>query len=230
MAFYRQIISIFHYEKITYFLWLVPVSIFFTGVYNSLNYWNTRTKHFIRLSISRIINALVANGGQLGAGYGGYASAASLIYANILGQISMTAVLPGQIWRDEKVYFRKFIRWDKMIKGLKRYSNFPLYSTFSSFVNTLSWQLPVLLFGVYFSPAIVGFYALGLRVLQFPMSFIGGSLSQVFFQRAAEAKRRGFLGLLVENIFNILLKVGLVPITVLTLIGGDIFAVIFGEA
>jgi len=60
------------------------------------------------------------------------------------------------------------------------------------------------------------------------MSLIGGAIAQVFFQRAAEAKREGTLDILVENVFRVLVIIGLFPILILTLIGGDLFSVVFG--
>jgi O-antigen/teichoic acid export membrane protein len=63
-----------------------------------------------------------------------------------------------------------------------------------------------------------------------PMSLIGSSISQVFFQRASRASSRGTLPLLVENVFKLLVIIGMFPILVLTIVGSDVFTVIFGEA
>jgi O-antigen/teichoic acid export membrane protein len=115
-----------------------------------------------------------------------------------------------------------------MVHGLKRYRNFPIYDSFAASLNSLSWQLPVFLLAAFFSPAVVGFYSLGLRVIFFPMSILGNSLAQNFFQKAAESKDQ--LGQIVEKIFEVLVIVGLYPIFLLTLVGADVFTVIFGPA
>jgi len=47
------------------YLILVPVFVFISGVFLALNYWNSRTKHFGRLSVARVISSLAA---ALGAG------------------------------------------------------------------------------------------------------------------------------------------------------------------
>ena len=47
------------------YLILVPVFVFISGVFLALNYWNSRTKHFGRLSVARITSSLAA---ALGAG------------------------------------------------------------------------------------------------------------------------------------------------------------------
>ena len=211
------------------YLWLVPPFVFVSGVFLALNYWNSRTRLFGRLSIARITQAVTTTGTQLGAGLSGYVSGGSLIGASLAGSIVSTGVLGGQIWRDDRALLKRCVSWRGMINGLKRYKRFPMIDSSSALLNTVSWQLPALLLSAFFSPVIVGFYALGMRVLHTPMSFIGSSIAQVFFQRAAEARRAGNLGTLVENVFRVLVLIGLFPLLVLTVIGGDIFIVVFGE-
>ena len=210
------------------YLWLIPLFVFFSGVFLALNYWNSRTRHFGRLSTARVTSAIAATGTQLGTGLAGHATGGSLIGASLAGSIVSTGILGGQIWREDKEHFRQKISWNGIVTGLKRYQRFPLIDTGSALLNTVSWQLPVLLLSAFFSPIIVGLYALGMRVLQAPMSLIGGAIAQVFFQRAAEANREGTLGSLVENVFRVLVLIGLFPLLILTCIGGDIFTVVFG--
>ena len=63
------------------YLVLIPAIVFVHGCYLALNYWNSRTKHFGRLSIARITSSLASTGTQLGAGFAGYATGGSLIVA-----------------------------------------------------------------------------------------------------------------------------------------------------
>ncbi len=55
------------------------------------------------------------------------------------------------------------------------------------------------------------------------MSFIGRSISQVFFQRASRALSEGTLPSLVENVFKTLVIIGMFPILILTIVGSDVF-------
>lgn len=210
------------------YLWLVPPFVFVSGVFLALNYWNSRTKHFKRLSAARITSSVASTGTQIGAGFGGYATGGSLIGASFAGHFVSTLILGFQIWKDDKTLIQTSISKKKIIAGLKRYRQFPLISTWSALLNTASWQLPSLLFALFFSTKVVGFYSFGFRLLQLPMSFIGASISQVFFQRAIEAKSEGKLALLVENVFRLLVLIGMFPILILTFVGTDIFVVIFG--
>ena len=223
------IVSLLNSPELSKYLWLVPIAVFVTGIFTALNYWNSRTKHFGRLSTARVVSSVATQTTKLGAGFSGFVSGGVLIGTRILGQIVSTLGLGGQIWRDDGRLFKTNIRWKKMIAGLKRYKKFPVFSTWSALLNTASQQLPIWFLAFYFSPKIVGFYALGRTVLGMPMSLVGGAVSQVFFQKAAEAHNRtGNLPEVVEEVFKRLVSLGIFPILLLTLIGEDLFIVAFG--
>jgi len=224
------LLSMLRAPELDPYLILVPPFIFINGIFLALNYWNSRTRHFGRLSVARVTSSLAATGTQLGAGFAGYATGGSLIGASLMGVSISTGVLGAQIWRDDHSTFRRSISWRGMAEGLKRYKKFPLIDNSSALLNAASWQLPAFLLAAFFSPEIVGYYALGFRVLQLPMSLIGGSITQVFFQRASKARSDGTLSLLVENMFHSLVAIGIFPILTVTIVGPELFAVIFGDA
>ncbi len=224
-----SIVKLLHSPGIKKYLWLIPASVFASGAFLSLDYWNSRSKHFGRLSIARVVSSVVTQTTRLGAGFAGFVSGGILIATGILGQIVSAFVLGGQIWRDDGSLFKNNIRWEKMMAGLKRHKKFPIYNTFSAFMNTASQQMPALLLAFYFSPKVVGFYALGRMVLSMPMSLVGGAVARVFFQKASEAHNRtGNLSRVVGEVFNRLVSLSSFPILLLTLIGEDLFIVVFG--
>ncbi len=210
------------------YLWLAPLAVFVAGIFITFSYWNSRTKHFGRLSIARVTNSVVTVSSTIGAGYAGFATGGSMIGAKLGGQAVAAGMLGGQIWREDRHLFRKAIRWQDMLAEIKRYRKFPLYSIWATLLNTASWQLPVFLLSTFFSTAVVGFYALGFRIIQLPMNMIGRAIGQVFFQRAAEAHVKGTLSSLVESIFRQLVMFGLFPMLLLTFVSSDLFSVVFG--
>jgi len=224
----EPLLRLLNASELAPYMWLAPPTVFLSGAYLALNYWNSRTKRFGRLSIARINASVSSTGAQIGAGLAGYPTGGSLIGAGILGSAFSTVVLGGQIWRDDHRIFREGIHFEKMREGLGRHRKFPLIDTLSALLNTISWQIPIFLLSAFFSTSVVGLYTLCIRVLQLPMSFIGSSISQVFFQRAAKAKEEGTLPSLVENVFKVLVAIGLFPMLMLTLMGRDLFIVIFG--
>jgi len=214
--------------NLAHYLWLVPLAVLFTGIFMALNYWNSRTKQFGRLSIARVTTSVATITGQLGVGFAGFTTGGTLIGASVGGSMLATTVLGGQIWRDDKKIFVQSVRWHKMQEGIKRYHKFPLWGTWSALLGTASWQLPAFLLSVFFSSTIVGYYALGFRILQLPMSLIGGAIGQVFFQRTAASKCKGELAFMVSGAYQSLVILMLFPSLVLTMIGKDLFIVFFG--
>jgi lipopolysaccharide exporter len=210
------------------YLWMVPVAVFILGVFHALNYWNSRTRRFGRLSIARVTSSVTTATAKVGGGMAGYATGGTMIAAGVVGQAVATGVLAGQIWRDERKLFRQAIRWREMRVGLKRYRRFPLLDAWSALLNTVSWQLPALMLSAFFSSTVVGYYALGFRILHLPMDLVGQSIGQVFFQRAAEARVEGKLAPLVGAVFHRLVLVSFFPMLLLAIIGKDLFMVVFG--
>lgn len=224
----QPLLNILKTPQLEAYLYLVPLFALVSGVYLSLNYWNSRTKRFQRLSVTKVLGSVATAGTQLSAGFAGYATGGSLIGASLVGQSLSTLILGGQIWKDDRSLFLRSVHWETMIEGLKRYRKFPLVDSWSTLLNVVSWQLPAFILASFFSPMVVGFYSLGVQFLQLPMSFIGNSISQVFFQRASEAKAEGTLSSLVENVFRLLVIVGMFPILILTIVGSDIFSIVLG--
>ena len=210
-------------------MWLVPPTSISSGTFLGLNYWNTRTRRFGRLSVARVNASISTTGVRIGAGLMGHATGGSLIGASILGSAVSTIVLGGQIWRDDRRMLNKEIKWPGLMAGFRRYRRFPIYDSWGALLNTISWQLPSFLLSSFFSPKVVGYYALGVMVLQLPTSLIGSAISQVFFQRAALAKIDGTLAELVENIVLHLGIIGIFPILLLSFIGEESFIVVFGN-
>ncbi len=211
------------------YIWLIPPAVLINGAFVALNYWCSRTKRFASLSVAKVGSAVVAQGTKLGCGFAGFTSGGALIGAGILGQIVSTSILGARIWRTDRHVFKSGVRWAGMISGLKRYKNFPVYGSWSALLNTASHQLPAFTLVYFFSPEIVGFYALGQMVISAPMNLVGGSIAKVFYQKASEAHNQtGSLADVVESVFRRLVSLGIFPILLLTLIGKDFFVAAFG--
>ncbi len=223
------LLSLLRAPNLAPYLILIPPIVFVSGVFLALNYWNSRTKLFGRLSIARIIQSITVTGTKLGVGLAGYATGGVLIGASLIGWSVSTVVLGWQIWRDDHVLLRESISWKEMRTASKRYKKFPLIESGSALLNIISWNLPAFLLAAYFSPVIVGYYSVGFMMIQMPMSLIGSAIAQVFFQRASEADRDGNLATLAENIFNVLLTLSIFSMLLVAVAGGDLFFVVFGE-
>ncbi|MEN6460582.1 MAG: oligosaccharide flippase family protein [Syntrophomonas sp.] len=208
-------------------LWFLPFSLLLTGLFKALNYWCTRRRQFKSLAVRQITQSIVTAITQISSGMTIYARAGGLIGGQIFGQTIATVKLAWDIWREDRLFLNH-----TSIKGIKEqavvYKEFPLYQIGAALFNSFSAMVPTLLLGYFFSPAVVGLYALGQKVVASPMGIINGSVSQVFFPRAELARRQGNLDDLVISTFKHLLSIGLFPIAVLAIIGPQLIGFVFG--
>jgi O-antigen/teichoic acid export membrane protein len=111
-----------------------------------------------------------------------------------------------------------------------RYRRFPLLSAPAAFLNLLSARVPVLLLAVFFGEATVGLFGLAFGTLAMPVGVVTGAVGQVFFVRAAAARREGTLGTLTRQVHRRLVAVALFPMAAAALAGPALFAFVFGGA
>lgn len=222
--FAQPIADLFNTTALAGYLWLLPVGLLLSGIYQVFNYWAIRVKAFTPIARTKITQSIVMVFVQL-SGY--LLGPVSLIIGQITGQAaggsSLAALTVRNRWAVFKVIHRGDIR-----AAARRYVRFPIYSTWSGLFNTTGQQLPPMLFAVLFSPAAAGIYMIAHRVLAMPMALIGKAIADVFFSSAAEARRNGTLAGLVEGIHAKLVQIAMPPALILILAGPDLFAFVFG--
>jgi lipopolysaccharide exporter len=81
------IVQLLNCPNLKKYLWMVPIALFFNGAFLALNYWNSRTKHFGRLSVARVVYSGTTQITILGTGFAGYVSGGMLIVATVLGRV-----------------------------------------------------------------------------------------------------------------------------------------------
>ena len=208
--------------------WALPVSLLITGAILVLAQWNTRTRRFGILSMNTVTNATSITGARIGAGLAGWTTGGALILTGIGGSLLTLLLLAVRTWRQGLQQSWRSVSPSAIWSAMRRYSDLPLYGSWATLLNTISWQLPVFLLAAYFTPAVAGQYALGNRLVKLPMSVVGNSIGQVYFQRAANLKGSDRLAPLTEGIFQRLVTFGLPPMLFLTVAGRDLFALVFG--
>lgn len=227
LIFQKYFIFLLKNEEIGVWLYFVPISVFFFGIFNILNYFNNRKKNYKDISNANILKSIVAAIIQLSIGFI-QQGATGLISGQIISQFFANTKLLKNIIKD-KVLISKITK-KKIIALAKRYKNFPKYSMPSGLLNITSLQVPVFLLGAFFNIAIVGFYSLSYRFISLPMSIIGSSIGQVFFQKSSELKNdKKALKKITLETYKKLFKIGILPFAIITVFGDYIFAFVFGK-
>ena len=228
IIFNDYFVKLLNNEEIKLWLYFVPIAVFFTGIYNILNYFNNRKKYYKDISNATILKSIITAIIQLSVGFlkGGVSG---LISGQLISQMFANIRLFKNVFKD-KILISKISKI-KIIALAKRYKNFPKFSMWSGLLNIASLQIPILILTVFFGATIVGFYALSHRLLSMPMSFIGSSIGQVFYQKSVEIKNnRHMLSELTFNTYKKLFLIGILPFSIITVFGDYLFAFVFGSS
>jgi len=225
--FFEKILFYLNNQDIGLFLYLIPLSSFLIGIYQSLYYWLTRTEQFGHISISQIGQSLTTGSSQVSSGY--MELLGGLISGNIIGRVIAILVLLKYFFQEKSLNI-KDIQKKLLIKQMMRYKDFPLISTFHSLSEISRLSGTVILISFFFGSTVLGFYALALRILQVPLGIIGSSLGQVLYQKfnTLHNDKRILYPYMKVVVFKLLLIA--VPLFfVLYMVLPDLFKFIFGE-
>lgn len=215
-------------EAIMPWLYLAPISIFFTGQSQIFGIWANRKAKYKILSFNAILTALLVpavsisvgliNNGPLGLFLG-------LLVSHVIPPIILLVALTKH---DDLGL--KYLDWAVIKEKAKTYKNYPFYSLPSEFINRLTNQLPVFMLSAFAGPAIVGVYNLCVRMLGLPIQLIGSSIARVFKQRAAaDYNEKGDFRNVFVKTMKTLMAISIVPLIVILIFGPDIFSLAFGE-
>ncbi|MDA9284270.1 oligosaccharide flippase family protein [Flavobacteriaceae bacterium] len=215
-------------EGIIPWLYLTPISIFFSGQNQIFSVWANRKKKYKILSFNAILTALLVPVVSISVGL--YHNGPLGLFLGLLtSQVLPPIVLLIALTKHDDLGL-KYFDWASIKKKVKEHKSFPMYSLPSALINRLTNELPVFMLSAYAGPAIVGVYNLCIRMLGLPMQLIGGAISQVFQQKATEDYNA--LGNF-KNVFNKTFKtlslISLPGLLVIIIFGPQLFAFVFGE-
>tara|TARA_B110000908_G_scaffold171501_1_gene234508 strand:+ start:782 stop:2053 length:1272 start_codon:yes stop_codon:yes gene_type:complete len=212
----------------TMILYLIPVSIFFAGLLQSLNYYYVRNKLFGNLSVSKVVMSSGTVSSQATIGVATNASGYGLTMGYLLGQISSVLYL---ILKTKKVVKIHRSTFQNMQLVARKYKKYPIISGPAALLDTAAIQLPLLIINKVYATSIAGQFSLAIRIINLPLALIGPAVSQVLLQKMASSDHEN-----PEEIRRIVLflalKLALLisPLCIMSLFfGEDIFVFIFSE-
>lgn len=180
--FNTQITNLLGNQGISFWLYFMPFVVLMTGLYNVLNYLNTRKKFYKDISNSSVYRATVGAGVQIFIGLL-KSGAAGLITGQIFSQLVANLQLMLNVKR-EYIIIRPRLEKLKLL-GI-RYKDFFIYSTIGKLSNVSAHYAMNILISAIYNVTSLGYFYLGQRVLIIPSRVVGSSISQVFYQAATE--------------------------------------------
>lgn len=219
-----EIAGMLNVHQLASYLYLVPLGIFFIGLYHSLYVLLMKRKAYVPIAHSKIQQVAITLGIQVaGASHGVIALLAGQVGGHAAGSAPLLLRLAKSEWKGGVG-----VSFADMFRMAHRYRRFPKFETWSALFNAAGSQMPSLLLAALFGPAAAGIYALANRVLAAPMQLLGQSISDVFYPRAVEASRYGRLSDLAAQMHARLAQIVMPPTLILMFGGEKIFATVFG--
>jgi O-antigen/teichoic acid export membrane protein len=219
------------FEKIfdghSYLIWLLPLSVFVLGLQQIFENYSNRVEIYKGMSVSKVVGALGTVSSQIYTRY--IMGMNGLILSKIVADF-VAVLLLVYIHLKKGTLNLKDVSFSRLNANLKSYSNFPRYQMGSTLINYLSQYLPIFLFPVLFTDAVVGYYALAFRMLMTPTTLMTGAVRNVYYQRASKmyAKGEDIISLFLKTTFG-LIKIYLLPFFVIIVFGKEIFSTLFGS-
>ncbi|WP_024821473.1 oligosaccharide flippase family protein [Aminobacterium mobile] len=214
------------WEAIKPYQWLLPLGVFFTGLYTILTYFALRFKAYQTIAQTKVTQKLFGAGTSVLMGVTGF-TPSGLLWGQIIG---MTGGITSLVRITKKNFSLSVVNKKMLAIVAKKYYNFPLYQTWGTLLNVLSIQIMPLLLASFFSSDVTGWFAMSMRVLQLPASFLGQSIGQVYFQKASVAQREKRLSDVTVRTLKALVTLGTFPILSLGFIAPDLFPLILGDS
>lgn len=185
IIFFNFFISTYDYKGIELWLFCIPVSIFFIGLFNILNYYNNRKKYYKDISSSLILKAFILSIVQVF--FGLFKSVSiGLILGEVFSRAFANLKLLKNIIKDKILI--SSISKIKILALAKKYKKFPLYNLPSTLANTAASYISFLMIPKIFGLTISGYFVLAQKLIALPSALIAKAFSQVLFQKMAENK------------------------------------------
>ncbi|EGR4264304.1 oligosaccharide flippase family protein [Vibrio cholerae] len=173
-------------KYISWSIYVIPVMMWLSGIYNVLNYANVRIGKFKDIALSTIKKAAGLSILQVVLGYFGF-GALGLILSQIAFLLLGNKTLISNVLRQ---YSFTKLTMSELKKTAKRYRAFFLLSLPAALANALVTHLTTLMISVYFNIATLGLYSLTQKVLGIPSSFLGNAVFQVLLKEGCEEKKK----------------------------------------
>lgn len=208
---------------------LLPLYLGASGVFQMLNYWSTRTGHFLRLSVTELGRATGVAGVQLA---GGYLRSGSigLALGQVLGLVVGACSLVARVARSDPALLRRRLDVPAVGAVLREFKSFVVFGTPQALVNAINQGLPAFVLTLSFDASVAGHYLMAQRLLAAPISLVGRSTRQVLYPQLSRALAAGPATALrlALRATGLLALASLVPVVLVTSAGPAVFQFVLG--
>jgi lipopolysaccharide exporter len=213
------------YSKLSFF---IPIILLVEASNATLGYWFMRKSDYKTPSVGKAVMGVGVVSSQLILHALKVLGGMGLVLGQSLGQIFGAGILFKRFKRPQSTLKIKEELQQVAILA-RKYKDFPLFASWNAGLNTLGRHLPPIMLTWYYQPELVGYYAIGMRLLNIPLNLMSLSVGQVFFQQISKYVKNALP--IFPFLRSTALKLTLLGFPGLLLIfffGADIFKLIFG--
>jgi O-antigen/teichoic acid export membrane protein len=152
-----------------------------------------------------------------------------LIFGQIIGNFLAVIIISKSFFKNDLKKIKR-IRLNYVLYMMKKYKYFPIYNMPHMLVTSLKVNGTVILISTIYGNTALGFYSLAMRVLVLPISIVGKSISQVYYQKISSLNEKN--SSIYELTIKTLIYISIVSIPasiVLYLIAPSLFLIVFGN-
>jgi O-antigen/teichoic acid export membrane protein len=228
--FHSQFVTLLGDPNIGFWLYFIPIPVFFTGLFQILSYWTTRNKQFSLTSMGRMAQGAGTAAGQLTFGPK-ILSSGGLIVGHILGAIVSVIFLSRLVFKSDRAS-AQYISFDRMKSLFKKYRGFPIYSLWGAILDNVAVQMPIFILSKFYSAHVTGLFSLTFRMLNLPMVIIASSISGILFQKITYIHNHDpkLLHDYIVKAFLLLLGCAFPVLFIVYFGGSELVTFVFGEA
>lgn len=209
-------------------LWLMPFGVGLMGFYSSFQYFTMRQKEFTLIARTKMTQAVVGLGSQIGMGSIGIAPLGLLLGHALMSGAGVVALALRTFRQSAGAMSWTVVSWTRMRQTLDSYRRFPQYSVAEELTNSAGIQLPILLIAAFLVGPEAGLLFLAMRAVGTPMAIVGGAVAQVYYSHAANYDRQGILASETTKVFKRLSRILVLPMLAIGPFAPDLFRLAFG--
>lgn len=207
-------------------LYYVPLYVLFFGIWSAYINASIRHKTFTTNAKAKVLQAIGYIIAAIGLGYS-KVLAFGLVIAKIMGTVASWLFLS----KKSPIPF-KLHPFRDLKEMAKTYIDYPKYGIWPSFLNTISLQALVLILTKFYTIDDLGYFGLTFMVLSAPLTLIGNSYKDVFYQKMASLmndQRHKEALVFFKKSALALLVMGIPICLILYFFGEPLFGFVFGK-
>lgn len=221
LFFNEYILKILNLE-FGYFLFFIPLIVFFGGLQQAHYYYHVNENNLKMLSKSTFTSAIGSNLYKIIAGY---------IFPNSYNLIiGYNLVYIFQYINLRKVFFNKIkSSFKRDIFFIKKNKDIVLYRSPQNLINTFSELLPILVITMNFGAREAGLYTMARSILSVPSIIVGKSITDAFLPEFKKIKGTYKFNILLKKSIFLLFLISILIYIPFMFFGSTIFEVFLGK-